>query len=158
MRDLEFKNQDKPAHLVQSHIHPSLWFSVEGSLDQPHWIPPCDHSLRSDLERVNTVRSQELSLPAGTILVNQMEYIVEVMKFEPSLQLKSRTSPGNQENFATRTKSSPQLPTPEEQAEHLEALQALMQDEIVEPPKLHYNSEQNVTNLPATVCCLNWIH
>ena len=31
------------------------------------------------LERVNTVRSHELSLPEGTILLNQMEYIVEVM-------------------------------------------------------------------------------
>ena len=38
-----------------------------------------------NLERVGNVRSQELDLPVGTILVNQSEYIVEVlMKFEPS--------------------------------------------------------------------------
>ena len=81
-------------------------------------------------------------------------------KFEPSLQLKSRTTPGNQESFATRTKSSPRAPTPEEHAEYLHALR---QDEIVEidtgrkSPKPHCNSEQNVINLPAIVGCLSWI-
>ena len=41
-----------------------------------------------NLERANNVRSQELDLSVGTILVNQVEYIVEVlMKLEPSLQL-----------------------------------------------------------------------
>ena len=60
-----------------------------------------------NLERVNNVRAQELDLPVGAILVNQMEYTVEVlMKFEPSLQLKTRTTPGNQESFATRSKST----------------------------------------------------
>ena len=29
LRELEFKYNDKPAHLVQSHIHPSLWFIAE---------------------------------------------------------------------------------------------------------------------------------
>ena len=68
-----------------------------------------------NLERVNNVRSQELDLPIPTILVNQMEYIVEVlMKFEPSLQLRSRTTPGNQESFATRTQPTNTTPTPEE--------------------------------------------
>ena len=129
--------------------------------------PECVPVLRFlgvSLERVDNVRSEDLSLPEGTILVNQMEYIVEVQrKFEPSLQLKSRTTPGNQESFATRTKSSPRQPTPEEHAEYLEALHALMQDDIVEidavetSPKLHYNSEQNVINLPEIVGCLNWI-
>ena len=103
-----------------------------------------------------------MSLPEGTILVNEMEYIVEVLiKFEPSLQLKSRTTPGNQKNFATRAKTNPKQPTPEERAEYLEALQALVQDEIAEidaaqkPLQLRYNSEQNVINLPAIVGCLN---
>ena len=57
----------------------------------------------------------------------------------------------------------PKQPTEMEQAEYLQALQALLQDEIVEidaaqkSPKLHYNSEQNVINLFAMVGCLNWI-
>ena len=72
----------------------------------PH--PDCVPVLRflgMNLERVNHVRSQELSLPEGTILV--MEYIVEVlMTFEPSLHLKTTTTPGNRDSFATRTKSS----------------------------------------------------
>ena len=59
-----------------------------------------------NLERVNKRqesaltkdRSQELDLPVGTILVNQLEYIVEIlMSFDTSLQLRSRTTPGNQE-------------------------------------------------------------
>ena len=31
LRELEFLCLDKLAHLVQSHIHPSLWFIVEGA-------------------------------------------------------------------------------------------------------------------------------
>ena len=117
-----------------------------------------------NLERVNKERSVELSLPEGPILVNQMEYIVEVlMKFESILQLKTRTTPGNQESFTTKPKSVPKQPAEAEQAEYFEALQALIQDEIVEidaaqkSPKLHYKSGQNVINLPAIVGCLNWI-
>ena len=42
-----------------------------------------------NLERVNEERSEELNLPVGSILLSQMEYVIEVlMKFEPSLQLK----------------------------------------------------------------------
>ena len=33
---------------MQSHIHPSLWFIVEGAPAEHNWIPPFDHSLRSD--------------------------------------------------------------------------------------------------------------
>ena len=92
-----------------------------------------------------------------------MEYIIEVlMKFEPSLQLKTRTTPGNQESFATRPTTS--IPTYAENAEYMKSLQALLQDEIVEidaaekkNTKLHYNSEQNLINLPAIVGCQNWI-
>ena len=83
------------------------------------------------------------------------------MKFEPSLQLKTRTTPGNQESFATRPTSSP---TEAEKAEYHASLQALMQDEIVEldvlekkNTKLHYNSEQSLINLLAIVGCLNLI-
>ena len=144
LRELQFLAQDKPAHLVPSHIQPSLWFIVEGPPAQYSWISPLDHSLRS--------------------LVNQMEYIVDVlMKFEPSLQLKTRTTPGNQGSFAAKPKSVPKQPAAEEQAEYLDALHALIQDDIVEidaaqkSPKLHYNSEQNVITLPSTVGCLSWI-
>ena len=56
-----------------------------------------------NLERVDAVKSEELGLPVGTVLLNQMEYIIEVlMKFEASLQLRVRTTPGNQESFATK--------------------------------------------------------
>ena len=48
LRDLEFKYQDKLAHLVQSCIHPSLWFIAEGSRESTLGIPPFDHCLRSD--------------------------------------------------------------------------------------------------------------
>ena len=40
--------KDKLAHLVQSHIHPSLWFIAEGPLTEHQWLPPFDHSPRSD--------------------------------------------------------------------------------------------------------------
>ena len=41
LRDLEFKHNDKLAHLVQSHIHASLWFLSERPLVVEHqWIPP----------------------------------------------------------------------------------------------------------------------
>ena len=57
--------------------------------------PDCVPVLRflgMNLERVDAERSTELDLPVGSILLNQMEYIIEVvMKFEPSLQLKTRT-------------------------------------------------------------------
>ena len=85
------------------------------------------------------------------------------MKFEPSLQLKTRTAPGNQGSFAAKPKSIPKQPAAEEQAEYLDALHALIQDDVVEidaaqkSPKLHYNSEQNVITLPSTVGCLSWI-
>ena len=231
LRDLEFMYKDKLAHLVQSHIHPSLWFIAEGPRVSTPGIPPFDHSLRSDewtvqlhdhhilgyvgvyvddllsagprslidslikavqhvwktstpehpgpdpdcvpvlrflgvnLERVDADKSAELELPVGTILLNQMEYIIEVlMKFEPSLQLsvKARTTPGSQESFAS--KNATLLSTDEAIQEYLHSLQALVQDEIIEAdkvkktnPKLHYNSDQVPVNLPAIVGCLNWI-
>ena len=116
-----------------------------------------------NLERVDAARREELNLPVGSILLNQMEYIIEVlMKFEPSLQLKVRTAPGNQESFATRPTTSD--PTEAEYVEYMTSLHALLPNEIVEidavekkNTKLHYNSEQNLINLPAIVGCLNWI-
>ena len=92
-----------------------------------------------------------------------MEYIIEVlMKFEPSLQLKTRTTPENQESFATRPTTS--SPTEAEHAKYLASLQALLQEEIIEldavekkNTKLHYNSEQNPIILPAVVGYLNSI-
>ena len=77
-----------------------------------------------NLERVDADRSIELELPMGTILLNQMEYIIEVlMKFEPSLQLKVRTTPGNQESFVT--KNATLQSTDEAICEYLQSLQAL---------------------------------
>ena len=116
-----------------------------------------------NVERVDTDRSEELNMPVKSILLNQMEYIIEVlMKFEPSLQLKTRTTPRNQESFATRHATS--TPTDAEFAEYMKSLQVLVQDEIIEADavekkntKLHYNSEQTLINLPAIVGCLNWM-
>ena len=48
LRDLEFKYQNKLAHLVQSYIHPSLWFIAEGPRESTLGILPFDHCLRSD--------------------------------------------------------------------------------------------------------------
>ena len=36
------------AHLVQSYIHPSLWFIAEGPRKSTLGIPPFDHCMRSD--------------------------------------------------------------------------------------------------------------
>ena len=60
-------------------------------------------------------------------------------------------------NFTAKTA------TESEHADYLASPQALAQDKIVETnaaqknPKLHYNSEQIVINLPAIVGCLSWI-
>ena len=89
-----------------------------------------------------------------------MEYVIEVlMKFEPSLQLKLRATPGNQES-----KQANHVSTDAAIHEYLQSLQALAQDEVIEAdkikttsPKLHYNSDQVPVNLPAIVGCLNWI-
>ena len=111
--------------------------------------------LGMNLERVDAEKSEELGLPVGTVLLNQMEYIIEVlMKFEPSLQLKVRTTPGNQESFATKQASH--FSTDEAIDEYLQSLQALAHEDIIEAdkvkttsPKLHYNSDQVPVNLPA---------
>ena len=116
-----------------------------------------------NLERVNEEKSEELGLPVGSVLLSQMEYVIEVlMKFEPSLQLKTRTTPGNQESFAN--KHAHHLSTDQAIQEYIESLQALAADDIIEAdkvkttsPKLHYNSDQVPINLPAIVGCLNWI-
>ena len=110
-----------------------------------------------NLERVDAEKSEELGLPVGTVLLNQMEYIIEVlMKFEPSLHLKTRTTPGNQESFAS--KQAHHLSIDEAIQEYIQSLQALAEDDIIEAdkvkttsPKLHYNS------VPAIAGCLNWI-
>ena len=82
--------------------------------------------LGMNLEQVDVDRSAELEL------LNQMEYIniIEVlMKFGPSLQLKVRTTPGNQESFATRNATL--FSTDEAIQEYLQSLQVLVQDEII---------------------------
>ena len=113
------------------------------------------------LERVNEERSEELSLPVGSILLSQMEYVIDVlMKFEPSLQLKTRATPGHQESFlSTAARPSNDYAS----QEYLQSLHALAVDDIVEAdkvkkssPKLHYNTDQVPINLPAIVGCLNW--
>ena len=199
LRELEFKYQNKLAHLVQSYIHPSLWFIAEGPRESTLGIPPFDHCLRSDewtarlhkhnilgyvgvyvddlliagprslndsmravqdvwktsapehlgpdpdcvpilrflgmnLERVNEERSEELSLPVGSILLSQMEYVIEVlMKFEPSLQLKTRTTPGNQESFVS---TPAHLADDQAVQEYLQSLQALAVEDIIEADKV----------------------
>ena len=118
--------------------------------------------LGMNLERVNEERSEELNLPVGSILLSQMEYVIEVLlKFEPSLQLKTRTTPGNQESFVS---TSAHVEDDQAVKEYLQSLQALAVEDIIEAnkiktasPKLHYNSDQVVINLPAIVGCLNWI-
>ena len=45
LRELEFQYQDMLAHLVQSHIHPSI---VAGAVSEHSWTPPFDHSPQSD--------------------------------------------------------------------------------------------------------------
>ena len=100
-------------------------------------------------------------MPVGSILLSQMEYILDVLlTFEPSLQLKTRTTPGNQESFSPSSSMSHDQAV----AEHLESLNALIADDVIDAdkalktsPKLHYNSDQVVINLPAIVGCLNWI-
>ena len=97
--------------------------------------------LGMNLERVNEERSEELNLPVGSILLSQMEYVIEVlMKFEPSLQLKTRTTPGNQESFA----STP-AHVDDEQAvqEYLQSLQALAVHDLVEVDKAKTSSPKN---------------
>ena len=119
--------------------------------------------LGMSLERVDADKSAELGLPVRSILLNQMEYIIEVlMKFEPRLQLKVRTTPGNQESFANKQASSSS--TDAAIHEYLQSLQGLAHDDIIEAdkvktisPKLHYNSDQVPVNLPVIVGCLNWI-
>ena len=53
LRELEFVYNDRSAHLVQSYIHPSLWFIAEGSTASTKGTPPFDHCLRSDEWTVN---------------------------------------------------------------------------------------------------------
>ena len=127
--------------------------------------PDCVPILRflgMNLERVNEERSGELSLPVRSSLLSQMKYVIEVlMKFEPSLQLKTRTTPGNQESFVS---TPAHLSNDRAIQEYLQSLHALAVDDIIEAdkvkttsPKLHYNADQVPINLPAIVGCLNWI-
>ena len=128
-----------------------------------HLGPDTDCVPVLNLERVNAEKCEELGLPVGSILLSQMEYIVEVlMKLEPSLQLKTRTTPGNQESFAST--QAQHLSTDQAIQEYVQSLQVLASDDIIEAdkvkptsPKLHYNSDQVSINLPAIVGCLNWI-
>ena len=93
-----------------------------------------------------------------------MEYVIEVlMKFEPSLQLKTRTTPGNQESFVSTAAHS----NDDAIHEYLQSLHALAFNNVIEAdklkkfkksiPKLHFNSDQVPINLPALVRCLNRI-
>ena len=55
LRELEFVYNDRSAHLVQSYIHPSLWFIAEGPKDSTLGIPPFDNRLRSDEWTANLI-------------------------------------------------------------------------------------------------------
>ena len=124
--------------------------------------PDCVPILRflgMNLERVDEERGKELDMPVGSILLSQMEYVLDVlMKFEPTLQLKTRTTPGNQESFSP----SPSMSHDQAVAEHLESLNELIADDVIDAdtvakasPKIHYNSDQVAINLPAIVGCLD---
>ena len=74
----------------------SMIAAVQGvwKTSQPEHLGPdadCVPALRflgMNLERVDAVKSEELNLAVGSILLNQMEYIIEVLvKFEPSLRI-----------------------------------------------------------------------
>ena len=94
-----------------------------------------------------------------------MEYVIEVlMKFEPSLQLKTRTTPGNQESFTSIPAHGGDDQAVHEYLQYLQSIQDLAVQDLIEAdkaktssPKLHCNSEQVAINLPAIVGCLNWI-
>ena len=73
-------------------VEQKVFFAIAGP--DPDCVPIL-RFLVMNLERVNEERSEELSLPLGSILLSQMEYVIEVlMKFEPSLQLRTRKFPG----------------------------------------------------------------
>ena len=117
--------------------------------------------LGMNLERIPKGHS---TLVEGTILVNQVEYIVEVLlKYEPSLRLKSRTTPGNQESFAVKKKPLQSTSQPNDVQAYTESLVQVCEDLNIEmagcvsEPVVHYNSESAAINLPAIVGCLNWI-
>ena len=87
-----------------------------------------------NLERVNEEKSEELGLPVGSVLLSQMEYVIEVlMKFKPSLQLKTRTTPGNQESFASG--QAHHVSTEQAFQEYVDSLQALADDDTITPTK-----------------------
>ena len=84
-------------------VQPVWKTSTPEHLGPDHDCVPVLRFLGMNLERVDVDRRAELELPVGSILLNQMEYIIEVLKkFEPSLQLKVRTTPGNQQSFVTK--------------------------------------------------------
>ena len=49
---------------ISETIHPSLWFIVEGPLAEHSWIPPFDHSLRSDEWTAQAAQPSNLRVPA----------------------------------------------------------------------------------------------
>ena len=110
--------------------------------------------LRMNLERVDAERSTELNIPVGSILLNQMEYIIEVvMKFEPSLQV-------------TKSPLQQDLPPQVQMKKSMQNTlrQALVQEEIVEidalekkNTKLHYNSEQNLSQPNTSFTVAVWL-
>ena len=114
--------------------------------------PDCVPVLRflgMNLERVNEEKSEELGLPVGSVLLSQMEHVIEVlMKFEPSLQLKTRTTPGNQESFAS--KHAHHLSTDQAIQEYIGSLQALAADDIIEADKVKTTSPKLHSQLDCT--------
>ena len=103
--------------------------------------PDCVPILRflgMTLERVNEERNEELSLPVGSILLSQMEYVIEVlMKFEPSLHLKTRMTPGNQESFVS---TPAHLSHDQAIQKYLQSLHTLAVDDIIEADKVKTTS------------------
>eukprot|EP00971_Amphidinium_carterae_P343101 6482671-Amphidinium_carterae.1 len=59
---------------------------------------------------VVTVKNATKELPAGTVIINQLEYVAEVLaKFDEQFMLKSRNSAGDAETFGMTQQSTQQM-------------------------------------------------
>ena len=120
-----------------------VWFSVAEYAYQVHSSVSYDSVPDpADLDLEHGYREPELCLsksqvrdPAYALLDSGATHVLQVlMKFEPSRQLKVRTTPGNQESFATKIpRMRPLLPLKQSL---LSTLRVLVQDDIIEADKV----------------------
>ena len=80
---LRFSNWPANAHHARSHVLPQIPECLENKPSRTSRtgsrLCPCPSFLGMNLEKVDAERSAELNLPMGSILLNQMEYIIEVL-------------------------------------------------------------------------------